>query len=118
MVERPLHPLDHRRLQTGLCLFSLIVVDLNNYLVMHRQDRNRAGTLAPALPKEGEGELQSVGTAALDREVLRLPPHFVALPATHSGVPPEAAYPSSRGSEHACPYARAALPSRYSLTSG
>src|SRR5215208_2383212 len=104
MVERPLHPLDHSSLQPGLCLFSLILVALDHYLIMDSENGHRTRALLAPLPEQGEGSLESIGTAALYREVLRLPPHFVALPATHGGGLTEAAYPSSRGSEHTCPY--------------
>src|SRR5215203_2046995 len=104
MVERPLHPLDHSSLQPGLCLFSLILVALDHYLIMDSENGHRTRALLAPLPEQGEGSLESIGTAALYREVLRLPPHFVALPATHGGGLTKASYPSSRGSEHACPY--------------
>ncbi len=54
------HHVDHRLLEPGLDLFCVSLVALDDDLVVHGEDGQRAQALVPTLVEEREGELQSV----------------------------------------------------------
>src|SRR5918995_2104526 len=68
-VQDYVHPFDHRLLQPDLCGGCLLCVALNDHLVMADEDRHGSGTLASALPQQGQRQLQTVGSGTLDRGV-------------------------------------------------
>ncbi len=59
-IQHPVHPVDHRLLEPGLDLFCVSLVALDDDLVVHGEDGQRAQALVPTLVEEREGELQSV----------------------------------------------------------
>ena len=59
-VEDPVHHVDQRLLEPGLDLLGVRLVALDEDLVVHGEDGQRAQALVPTLVEEREGELQSV----------------------------------------------------------
>jgi len=64
-----IHSFDHRLLQPALGLFALVLVALEDYLVVTDKHRHGSWTLVPALPQEGQRQLQAVSSSTLDRRV-------------------------------------------------